>query len=262
MTYKEIITSVDNNICLIKLNRPEERNALSILLMQELEDVFRKIGRDDQIKAVILTGEGSVFCAGGNLRNRNSNTTRNLLDDRKIVKNGQKLIREMLNLEKPIIAAVNGAAVGAGFSLALACDLVLASRSTFFTQSFALRGAIPDLGSIHFLTQLLGTYRTKELMFLGERMTADKACQLGIVSEVVNDDSLLDSAFALAEKLAKSSSVSIGLIKQLVNQNVNHNFEESLELEAFGQAFAFQTEDFKEGVNAFFEKRPPRFIGR
>ncbi|MGG1674379.1 enoyl-CoA hydratase/isomerase family protein [Neobacillus sp. NRS-1170] len=260
MNYKEIIVNIDKNICLIKLNRPEVRNALSIELMEELVDVFQKIEHDDQIKAVILTGEGSVFCAGGNIKNKN--TKRNLNDTRKIVKNSQKLLRTMLNLEKPIIAAVNGAAVGAGFSLALACDLILATSSTFFAQSFALRGAIPDLGSIHFLSQLLGKYRTKELMFLGERITAEKACQFGIVSEVVDDDSLLDSAFELAKKLAKGSSISIGLIKQLVNQNVNHNFEESLELEAFGQAVAFQTEDFKEGVTAFFEKRTPQFKGR
>jgi 2-(1,2-epoxy-1,2-dihydrophenyl)acetyl-CoA isomerase len=259
MSYDSIVTHVQNNICLVKLNQPEVRNPISEVRV-ELLDLFQKIREDDSIKAVILTGEGTAFSAGGNIKKMQGG--RDAFDQRNRMKVSQELIRTILNMEKPIIAAVNGAAAGAGVSLALACDLVLAARSSYFIQSFVKIGALPDLGGIHFLTQLIGPHRAKQLMMFGEKVTAEEAFQLGLINEVIDDEALLNRALELAMKLANGPSVAIGLIKRLVDRSVNAQLEELLELEAFGQGICFQTEDLKEGVNAFLEKRPAQFKGR
>ncbi|MCU6598965.1 enoyl-CoA hydratase-related protein [Peribacillus frigoritolerans] len=259
MAYKSIVTTVENKICLIKMNRQETRNAISDVL-EELKERFREIENDNQVKAVILTGEGKAFSAGGNVKNMKGG--RDAIDMRIRMKASQELVQLMLNLEKPIIAAVNGAAAGAGVSLALACDLVIAANSAFFIQSFIKIGALPDLGIIHFLTQLVGPLRAKELMLLGEKITSEQALQLGLINEVVSDGSLLDRSYAVAAKLAEGPGIAIGLTKKLVHRSANINLDEILELEAFGQGLCFQSEDLIEGVDAFLEKRSPQFNGR
>jgi len=259
MAYKSIVTTVENNICIIKMNRHETRNAISDV-KEELVECFREIENDNQVKTVIMTGEGTAFSAGGNINHMKGG--RDPVEMRKMMKVSQELVQTMLNLEKPIIAAVNGAAAGAGVSLALACDMVIAARSAFFIQSFIKIGALPDLGGIHFLTQLVGPHRAKELMLLGEKITSEQALQLGLINEVVSDESLLDRSYAVAAKLAEGPSVAIGLIKRLVHRSANSNLEEILELEAFGQGLCFQTEDLIEGVDAFLDKRVPHFNGR
>lgn len=259
MSFQHIETAVENHICFIKLNRPEIRNALVPEMRKELIELFQQIEQDHDVKAIILTGEGNTFSAGGDLsglKNQDAISGRNRL------KGGQELIQAILNLEKPVIAAVNGAAAGAGFSLALACDMVYAARSAFFIQSFVKVGLVPDLGAIHFLPRLIGPHRAKELMFMGDRISADRAYQLGLLNDIVDDHSLLDRVFSVAAKLAEGPSISIGLTKRLVNRNVNAGLDETLELEAFAQGFCFETEDFQEGVHAFFSKRSPQFNGK
>ncbi|UED72388.1 enoyl-CoA hydratase/isomerase family protein [Brevibacillus sp. DP1.3A] len=260
MKGKNIVTTIENKICIIKLNRPEIRNPLTEAAW-ELLDTFREIQYDDQVKAVIITGTERAFSAGGNLNNVQGDTS-NAFSTRKRMKQYYELLHMMRKVEKPMIAAVNGAAAGAGVSLALACVLVIAARSAFFIQSFVKVGALPDFGGIHFLTQSLGPHRAKELMMLGERISAEQAYQLGMVNEVVDDSSLLERACSIAQKIAEGPSLSIGLIKQLVHYSANVSLEEFLELEAFGQGVCFQTEDLKEGVTAFFEKRAPQFKGK
>lgn len=263
--YENILVEVRENVCVIAFNRPEARNAVTNALLVELEDALLQAKADDEVKALVLTGTGKGFCAGADLKaiQAPEGQTRNIVDDLVPVNNGQRLTKVMLNMEKPIIAAVNGAAAGAGFSMALACDMIVASKSAFFVQTFAtIVGVLPDCGSIHFLTQLLGTYRAKQLMFLGERIPAEQAKELGFVNEVVEEDELQARAFAIAARLAKAPTVAIRFIKQLVNRAASLNLEESFQLEAFAQAICFATEDFHEGTTSFIEKRPPQFKGR
>lgn len=259
MSYQHIKLEIQNDIALIKLNRPEIRNALVAEMRKELTDLFKELQVNDDVKAVILTGEGNAFSAGGDLK---ALKDVDVISGRKRLKVGHEMIQAVLNLEKPVVAAVNGPAAGAGFSLALACDMIYAGRSSFFIQSFAKVGLVPDLGGIHFLVRLLGVHRAKELMFLGERITADQAYQLGILNGVFNDETLLENTFDVAEKLTYGPGIALGLTKKLVNQSANLNLQETFELEAFAQGLCFETEDFQEGVAAFYEKRRPQFKGK
>lgn len=259
MSFKQIQVHVENKIGLIKMNRPDIRNAMTMESRKELLAAFQQLQNESSVHVVILTGAGTAFCAGGDLRTLKDT---NSIEGRKRVKIGHDLIRTVLRMEKPVIAAVNGAAAGAGFSLALACDMIFATRPAFFVQSFIQVGLIPDLGSIHFLTGLLGHHRAKELMMLGERVTADQARQMGIVNHLTENDDLLEKAYATAEKLANLPGVALGLTKAIANQNLTDYLEETLEMEALAQALCFQTEDFHEGVEAFFSKRSPKFTGK
>lgn len=260
-TYENILVDVKDGIALVTLNRPEIRNALVSGIKIELGDFFQKARGDSAIKAIILTGSGSGFCAGGDLNSLKHPNTK-AIEGRNRLKSIQELVQLMLSIEKPIIAAVNGAAAGAGFSLALACDLILSSKSATFIQSFTKVGLIPDLGSTYFLPQLVGPYIAKKLMFLSEPVSAERAFELQIVNEVVDSDSLLERAFALGRQLSNGPSISIGLTKQLINKSLNHHLQEILDLEASYQSLCFETDDFNEGVSAFFEKRKPIFEGK
>lgn len=204
----------------------------------------------------MLTGEGKAFSAGGDL-----STLKEVepVAGRKRLQIGHDLIRSMVNLEKPIVAAVNGAAAGAGVSIALASDIVIAGQSSIFIQSFVNVGLIPDLGSIYFLPRLIGRHRAMELMFLGDRVSAQEAKEMGLINRVVEDDKLLEEAGKIAEKLASGPSMALGFMKKLVNRSILNDLDETLEVESFAQGFCFGSEDFKEGVQAFFEKRKPRF---
>jgi 2-(1,2-epoxy-1,2-dihydrophenyl)acetyl-CoA isomerase len=256
MNYQNIQTTTENGICTIKLNRPEVRNALGLEMRAELREFFTEVKYKDEIKAIILTGEGKAFSAGGDL---GALKEVDAVSGRQRIKAGHEMIQAILNLEKPVIAAINGAAAGAGVSLAVACDMVIASRSTVFIQSFAKVGLIPDLGSIDFLPRLVGRHRALELMFLGEKITAEQAQAMGIINRVVEDEMLIDEACKLAQQLSEGPQMALGLMKKLVNRSVLADLDESLELEGFAQAMCFESSDFKEGVKAFYEKRKPVF---
>lgn len=256
MTYSQVNVSTKNGICLIKLNRPDIRNALVMEMREELIDLFTGMAADESVQVVILTGEGKAFSAGGDLRTLQKVTSE---AGRKRLQVGHRLIESIMNLEKPVIAAVNGAAAGAGTSIAFACDVILASNSAFFVQSFIKVGLVPDLGSSYFLPRLIGRQRALEMMLLGERITADQAKQMGLVNKVSEHKQLLKDAYELAEKLAAGPGMAMGLTKKLVNRGMDGSLQELFALEGLAQGLCFESTDFAEGVNAFFEKRDPAF---
>ncbi len=259
MAYSYLKEEVRGKILLLALNAPEKRNALMMEMRNDLLEALSKAEQDDNIRAIVLTGEGKAFSAGGDLT---ALKELKALEGRKRLQASQPLIMKMLEIEKPIIAAVNGAAAGAGFSLTLLCDFIVASEQAFFVQSFVNVGLIPDFAALHFLPMLIGMQKAKELMFLGERVTAEEAERLGIVNRVAPADRLLDEAMEIAEKMASKAPISIGMTKKIMNHHLNRDLKTLLELEAQGQDICFQTEDFKEGVQAFFEKREPQFKGK
>ena len=257
MSYESIqVTIAENGVCTVKLNRPEVRNALGLTMREELKDFFIEVKDNDDVKVIVLTGEGTAFSAGGDL---SSLKAVDAVTGRKRLQVGHEMILSITNLEKPVIAAVNGPAAGAGVSLALACDLIVAKQSAVFIQSFSNVGLIPDLGSIYFLPRLIGRHRALELMFLGEKISSEQARTIGIVNRVVEDESFTEEVYKLANQLSEGPQMALGFMKKLVNRSMLDDLSQSLELEAFAQGICFESADFKEGVDAFFGKRKPKF---
>lgn len=256
MTYENIAISIEKGVCTLTLNRPEKRNAFSNGMRIELEHFFKEANANDDVRVIILTGTGPVFCAGGDL---NTLQKVDVITGRKRILEGQELLQKMLNIEKPIIAALNGAAAGAGVSIALACDIIIAGRSAKLIQSFVKVGLVPDLGALYLLTALIGRHRALEMMLLGEAVSAHEGKELGIINRVVEDEQLMAEAKEVAVQLVQGPKTAIGFIKKLINRSTLTNLYDSLELEAFAQGVCFESEDFQEGVKAFFEKRKPQF---
>lgn len=259
MSFKSILVEKKNNVLIIKLNEPDKRNALTLNMRDELLLALKNAEDDEEVKCIILTGEGRGFSSGGDL-----SVIKDLkpLEGRKRLQSAHPLIFKILEMEKPIIAAVNGAAAGAGFSILLLCDIIISSEKAFFVQSFVHVGLVPDFAALHFLPMLIGPQRAKEIMFLGERIQAKEAYQLGIINRIVPGDELLEESLVLAQNIASKAPNSIGFTKKLMNENMNRELRILLEMEAQAQDICYQTEDFKEGVQAFFEKRTPRFKGK
>ena len=253
----EVETSRDGAVLTIKLNRPDVLNAFNSELHRGLAAALKE-ARDGGVRAVVITGAGRGFCVGQDLTE-----FREAPGDigSRLRGNYHPNIRAIRALEKPVIAAVNGAAAGAGMSLACACDLRIAADSATFVPAFINIGLIPDSGGSYFVTRILGPARAFEWLASGRRLTAVEAHAWGLVSEVVQTDALPSRAAELAAQLADLPTRGVGMTKRLLDHAVTATLEEQLEREAQLQTAATQTEDFKEGVAAFLEKRPPRFRG-
>jgi 2-(1,2-epoxy-1,2-dihydrophenyl)acetyl-CoA isomerase len=249
---------VADGVATVTLNRPESLNALNADMRRELLAAFKALGRDDTVRAVILTGEGRGFCSGADLRG--GSTERQFR--RVLEREYNPLVRAMRQLPKPIIAAVNGVAAGAGVSLALACDLVYAADDARFIQAFIRIGLVPDSGSTRTLVRALGRHRAAQLIFSGEPLSAAQAHEGGLVNEVVPADALLTTVREAAVRLAQAPTRAIALAKRLVNATEDATLDDSLALEAGLQELAGRTVDHVEGVTAFAEKREARFVGR
>lgn len=261
MTYETIIVKQEGNITQITLNRPNALNSLSATLVKELNAVFDDIEGDDTIKVVVLTGGGRAFCAGGDIQAM-LDPSRGALASRDFVYAAGKLAYKMINLQKPIIAAVNGDAVGAGFSLALASDIVIASEKARFGAVFVRVGLVPDTGLNYTLPRVVGQAKAKELCWTGNIIDVAEAQRLGIVSKIVPAEQLESEVAELANKLASGPSRVMGFTKMIMNKAIAlGDLDAILEYEAEAQTICFQTEDFKEGVKAFREKRQPKFKG-
>ena len=257
-----VLLNIKEGIAIIKLNRPEVLNAIDLEMRIKLEEVIEEVRKDRKIRAVILTGEGRAFCAGGDVKSQREMQDASVIAVRERVRNLHRWIINLAGMEKPVIAAVNGDAVGMGFSLALAADMIIASERSRFSCIFSRIGLIPDGGGIFFLNRIVGLNKAKELVFTARMLDAAEAEKLGIVNKVVAHEELMPSAMKLAARLANGPTQAYGLSKILLNKSGSVDFDTFLEMEALAQAVAFQTDDYHEGSTAFLEKRKPFFKGR
>ena len=263
MDYKCLLYTVQDRIATLTLNRPERLNALGDTLREDLLDALTKAGTDADVGAIVITGAGRGFCSGGDVKSMSEreNAAPPPVTER-FAPLRDKTILAMRDCPKPIIAAVNGAAAGAGMNLALACDMRIASTAAKFSQAFVKRGLAPDWGGTWFLPRIVGVGKAMELILTGDSIDAQQAFQLGIVNAVVEPEQLLPEAYKLAGKVANGPPVAIALSKRAIYHSENVDVRQGLEFETFAQTLCRQTEDSKEGVKAFMEKRAPVFRGR
>jgi 2-(1,2-epoxy-1,2-dihydrophenyl)acetyl-CoA isomerase len=246
-------------VATITLDRPEALNALTVPLKEALLAAFRDLAADRAIRAVVLTGAGRAFCAGQDLRERLEPDAAPLADEIRLRYN--PLIRAMRTLEKPIVAAINGVAAGAGASLALACDIRIAAPGATFVLAFGRVGLIPDSGVTWLLPRLVGGSKAAELALIGDPLTAADAERLGLVARVVDPDRVVAEAQVLAARLAAGAPRALALTKRALDAGWESSFADQLETEARLQGEAGATSDHEEGIAAFLERRPPRFTG-
>jgi 2-(1,2-epoxy-1,2-dihydrophenyl)acetyl-CoA isomerase len=263
MSEPMVLLEIVKGVATVTLNRPDKLNAFTAEMHAELAHAFDRIELDRAIRAVLLTGAGRAFCAGQDLGERVMGDGEETVDlGATLEQLYNPLVRRIARLERPVVAAVNGVAAGAGANLALACDLVLAARSASFIEPFCRLGLVPDAGGSFTLPRLVGLARAKGLAMLGEPLGAEQAVEWGLIWRVVDDDQLLAEAHALAENLAIQPTKGLGLIKRAFAASAAHDLDQQLDLERDLQREAGQTEDYVEGVRAFLEKRPPVFKGR
>jgi len=254
---KLVLYGAENGVATITLNRPGAYNALTRALHRELFAAFREAERDAAVRAVVLTGAGKAFCSGQDLREFSFDGSLDLAAE--LRKSYNPLILKMRGLGKPIVAAVNGPAAGAGMSLALACDIRLAAAGARFATAFARIGLIPDAGMTYFLPRIVGHARAVELCMTAGELDAEGALAAGLVSAVLPPEELPGAARGLAERLAAGPALATGLMRRAFEQSLGSSLEQALEYEAMAQRAAGAHADFAEGVAAFFEKRPARF---
>jgi 2-(1,2-epoxy-1,2-dihydrophenyl)acetyl-CoA isomerase len=251
--------ALDGAVATVMLDRPEALNALTVPLKEELRAAFEGLAADDAVRAVVLTGAGRAFCAGQDLRERLEPGALPLADEIRARYN--PLIRAMRGLPKPIVAAVNGVAAGAGAALAFACDVRLAAEGASFVLAFGRVGLIPDSGATWLLPRLVGAAKATELALLNEPLTAADAERFGLVARVVPDERVVEEARAIAARLAAGAPRANALTKRALELGWDADFETQLETEADFQGVAGATADHAEGIAAFLERRPPRFTG-
>lgn len=253
----------EDSIEIIKLNRPDKKNALTYEMALELGTVFEELQFNDEVRAVLLTGEGGAFCAGADLSGKGGRAdVSSAVGMRLTTKAYARIVQGIWSLEKPVIAAVNGIAAGGGCNLALVCDIIVASTEARFVQIFAKRGLIADVGGTFFVPRAIGLAKAKELMFSGREVGAQEALELGLVNKVVPADSLMDEAMAITAEYAKGATRAIGMMKRMLNSSFESDILTALDREASLQGIAISTSDSIEGVMSFMQKRDPNFHGK
>jgi len=240
------------------MNRPDKRNALDVTMREEIADVVARVRRDDAVKALLLTGAGGAFCAGGDLAALEE-ARQDLQAARERIRALHVWLPQLINLEKPVVAAVDGPAFGAGFMLALAADFVLASPRAKFCAVFARIGLVPDLGAFWLLPRILGLQRAKELVMTARTVGAEEAKSLGIVLEIHPQDALQDRAMAFASRFLKAPTAALGMAKQALNQSFNLDQQALGEMEAYAQAMAINSTYHRGAVDRFLGKQPLEF---
>jgi 2-(1,2-epoxy-1,2-dihydrophenyl)acetyl-CoA isomerase len=262
MSFEAITYSLENQVAWITLNRPDARNAVNDAMREELLQVLTDARTNLDIRAVVLTATGKGFCTGADLSRRGGSGPTGPGAAREMMRTrSQRLIRALWELEKPIVAAVNGVAAGLGAHLAFACDLVIASAEARFIEVFVRRGIAVDAGGAFLLPRLIGLAKAKELVFFGDDLPAEEAHRIGLVNRVVPADQLQAAAREWAERLATGPTYAIGMSKRLLNRSLDVDMETAFDDEAMAQSLVTQSEDTKEGMMSFMEKRPPKFTG-
>jgi enoyl-CoA hydratase/carnithine racemase len=261
MEYQALTLEKKNGIATITLNRPESLNALNNKLSAEIGLAFEEAGKDDAVKVLVITGAGRAFCAGGDLKDLPLSPG-NPVASKETLEGWHKTLISIRRIEKPVIAAVNGVAMGGGMDLALMCDIRIASETARFGESYVRIGGVPDGGGTYLLPRLVGTAKACELLFTGDIINAQEAERLGLVNKVVPADKLISATMELAGRIAGGAPMSLALIKRAIYMSDTQDIEAAFRYIALMTAVCMETQDAREGVAAFAEKRPPVFKGK
>ncbi len=259
MSFEAIIYEVKDGVAYITLNRPDVFNAFNDQQSFELQDALKQAERDKDVRVLVLSGAGKAFCSGQDLKAISGSKNRSLSDS--LYKRYNPIIRSMRNMPKPIIARLNGVAAGAGCSLALACDMIVAAENASLIEVFVNVGLVLDSGSSYFLPRIVGSQKAFEWSTMGTKVSAQEAFNLGIINRICKAEELDEEVKKLTDYYSKAPTKAIGIMKKMLNKAGHSDLETMLEYEAFCQEIAGKSEDYKEGVTAFNEKRKPEFKG-
>lgn len=259
MNYTNIVLQKENNIAIITMNRPKALNALNSITLKELDAVIDEIALDDDVHAVIITGEGKAFVAGADIGEMSGLSS---IEGKKFGILGNLVFRKLEKISKPVIAAVNGFALGGGCELCMACDIRIASVKAKFGQPEAGLGITPGFGGTQRLARLVGEGRAKELIYTCDLINAEEAYRIGLVNKVVAPEALLDEAKTMAAKICKNAPIAVAQCKSAINRGLQMDIDNGIEYESEAFGMCFSTEDQKEGMNAFLEKREKNFRNR
>lgn len=258
-----ILVKEENGIATITLNRPEKLNAFYGHMRRDFAEALERVGSDDEIHVVVITGAGRAFCAGGDIAYMQELAKRRDVDEfERLLGSARRVLTTIRLMAKPVVASINGPAAGAGFNVALACDIRIASSDATFAQSFAKVGLHPDWGGTYFLPRIVPTNIACEMIFLGDSIDAQKAYEYGIINRVVAPEALEEETRKLAGRLAEAPPIAVAAAKRSIYASDQQDLEAMLQLEVEAQLECFESEDFKEGLRAFMEKRKPKFKGR
>lgn len=263
MNYENILFEINDGIAQLTLNRPDKLNSFTQAMHDEVRHAVHKVGTDKSVRVFILTGAGRGFCAGQDLSDRAVEPGARAVDlGDSVEKNYAPLVLALRGLPMPVICAVNGVAAGAGANLALACDIVLAARSASFVEVFCKLGLIPDTGGTYFLPRLVGSARAMGLAMLGEKLSAEKAEAWGLIWKAVPDEELAAETMAMARHFASAPTKGLAFTKQALYASPHNTLQQQLTLECGMMSELGRSEDYREGVAAFMEKRAPKFQGK
>lgn len=260
MSYETILFEVKEGIACLTLNRPDVFNAFNEQLSSDVNDALKKVSKDKSIRVLVISGAGKAFCSGQDLKAIAGSKNRSLSES--LYKRYNPMIKAIRNLPIPVICKLNGVAAGAGCSLALSCDMIIASENASLIEVFVNVGLVLDSGSSYFLPRLLGSARAFELAALGSKVTAQQAAEWGMINRVVKSEELEDEVGRLASHFASAPTKAIGLMKKMLQKSYTSDLDTMLEYEAYCQEIAGRSDDYKEGVAAFNEKRKPAFKGQ
>ncbi|QNS40443.1 enoyl-CoA hydratase/isomerase family protein [Chryseobacterium manosquense] len=263
-TQLEIESLLEGKLQIAYLNQPETFNSLNKILLKELRTFVHEASKNPEVRCIAISGRGKAFCSGQNLKEALSlgNAEDDRIIQRIVIDYYNPLVKEIAHAKKPVVSLVNGAAVGAGAMLALICDISLATESSYFSQAFVNIGLIPDTGGTYWLPKLLGRQQANYLAFTGKKLSATEAKNMGLIADVFPDENFMESAMEVLTTLSNLPTKAIALTKKAFNESYENSLSEQLDIEGILQQEAAETEDFREGVTAFLEKRKPNYKGK